>query len=326
MSSYLAEVLNASGGHATPAENLSKKDIRSSLEASGVLIPEEQDLADALLEIVEKHGKFNEDNTGVWAGYTSAKDNAENASIGVKCGNCVFWEAPNGCKVIVAETEEGGLCRFAVLPDGSVTAAGELEKNENDPCWEGYVQIGMKEGKDGRQVPNCVPAKTAEALEEISSVLTLEELEAVLSTYNSKVGSTRHVQLEDAITAAARAKSFYVDSCDSEELSNAVLWEVHNFLEYATLGISDDSEVVAEYSDLLSEGHPYFALTASASSKFEWLSGDLDLEESSKDALKVVLSDSPNVIEYLHASTRVKSLIATGAISALTASVLSSLL
>ena len=27
---------------------------------------------------------------------------------------------------------------------------------ENDPCWEGYEQIGMKE-KDGKQVPNCVP-------------------------------------------------------------------------------------------------------------------------------------------------------------------------
>jgi hypothetical protein len=28
-----------------------------------MLVPEEQDLADALLEIVEKHGKFNDDNT-----------------------------------------------------------------------------------------------------------------------------------------------------------------------------------------------------------------------------------------------------------------------
>ena len=26
------------------------------------------------------------------------------------------------------------------------------------PCWEGYVQRGMKPGKDGRPVPNCVPA------------------------------------------------------------------------------------------------------------------------------------------------------------------------
>lgn len=73
MSKYLETVVQASGGFAAPAENLKEKDIRESLKAAGVLVPEEQDLADALLEVVEKHGKFNEDNTGVWAGYTSAK-------------------------------------------------------------------------------------------------------------------------------------------------------------------------------------------------------------------------------------------------------------
>jgi len=25
-----------------------------------------------------------------------------------------------------------------------------------NPCWKGYVQVGMKT-KDGKQVPNCVP-------------------------------------------------------------------------------------------------------------------------------------------------------------------------
>ena len=35
-------------------------------------------------------------------------------------------------------------------------AAG-LEKQDEDPCWEGYVQVGMKEGEDGEMVPNCVP-------------------------------------------------------------------------------------------------------------------------------------------------------------------------
>ena len=27
---------------------------------------------------------------------------------------------------------------------------------EQDPCWKGYKQIGMKK-KDGKEVPNCVP-------------------------------------------------------------------------------------------------------------------------------------------------------------------------
>jgi len=31
-------------------------------------------------------------------------------------------------------------------------------KEDDDPCWDGYEQIGMKE-KNGKQVPNCVPKK-----------------------------------------------------------------------------------------------------------------------------------------------------------------------
>jgi hypothetical protein len=32
----------------------------------------------------------------------------------------------------------------------------ESEKKDDDPCWDGYEQIGMKK-KDGKEVPNCVP-------------------------------------------------------------------------------------------------------------------------------------------------------------------------
>jgi hypothetical protein len=39
-----------------------------------------------------------------------------------------------------------------------VTAAGK------GPCWEGYVQVGMKE-KNGKMVPNCVPKDSAVAEE-----------------------------------------------------------------------------------------------------------------------------------------------------------------
>ena len=32
--------------------------------------------------------------------------------------------------------------------------------SEDDPCWEGYEQYGMKD-KDGVEVPNCVPKKSS---------------------------------------------------------------------------------------------------------------------------------------------------------------------
>ena len=37
------------------------------------------------------------------------------------------------------------------------------DMDKKSPCWEGYVQRGMKPGKDGQMVPNCVPvAKLAD--------------------------------------------------------------------------------------------------------------------------------------------------------------------
>jgi hypothetical protein len=36
----------------------------------------------------------------------------------------------------------------------------KLEKDSDDPCWDGYVQVGTKK-KDGKEVPNCVPIEEA---------------------------------------------------------------------------------------------------------------------------------------------------------------------
>lgn len=89
------------------------------LTSAGIIVAEEQDLAKALLEIAEKHGKFNEDRTGIWAGYTPAAEN-EYKEIGVKCINCVLYEGPGVCKIIAQPIEDDGKCRFAVIPDGVV--------------------------------------------------------------------------------------------------------------------------------------------------------------------------------------------------------------
>jgi hypothetical protein len=109
----------------------SSKKSNSSLIASA-LIPEERDLADAILSVVNKYGKFNEDETGVWAGYTPAAQN-EVASIGVVCKNCVFYQG-DVCKIISLPIEPLGKCRFAVIPDGLVSenAIKEYTKDKKD--------------------------------------------------------------------------------------------------------------------------------------------------------------------------------------------------
>jgi hypothetical protein len=154
------------------------------MQAAGIIVAEEQDLAKALLEIAEKHGKFNEDRTGIWAGYTPAAEN-EYKEIGVKCINCVLYEGHGVCKIIAQPVEDEGKCRFAVIPDGvvkvedsQITASAvsfdepfdELSTHEYDaliaagksPCWDGYKQVGMKKGKKGNMVPNCVPVDASD--------------------------------------------------------------------------------------------------------------------------------------------------------------------
>ena len=69
-----------------------KKSVNAQAVTASGLIPEEQALAEALVYITEKYGKFDQDGDGVWAGYTPAAEN-DVKDIGVACMNCVFYKA-----------------------------------------------------------------------------------------------------------------------------------------------------------------------------------------------------------------------------------------
>ena len=62
----------------------------SNFKKSEDLTEEEAMLADALLAIATMYGKFNEDESGIWAGYDSPEEN-DVKDIGVKCSNCVLY-------------------------------------------------------------------------------------------------------------------------------------------------------------------------------------------------------------------------------------------
>jgi hypothetical protein len=103
-----------------PASHPKSTKKSNSVITASALVPEEQDFANALLEVVAKHGKFNEDGVGVWAGYTPAAEN-EDIKIGVTCKNCVFYsedsEGSDVCQIISLPIEDLGKCRLAVIPD-----------------------------------------------------------------------------------------------------------------------------------------------------------------------------------------------------------------
>jgi hypothetical protein len=149
------------------------------------LVPEEQELANALLLIANKYGKFNDDNTGIWAGYTPASENKDNAEIGVKCGNCVFFNAPNGCSIIASAVEEGGLCRFAVLPDGAVTPK---EPKEGVKQVGEDVNVGVEEffQKPVYSLPDGLKEYAEENEEDYQSEIELDELVPTQLTVNMR--------------------------------------------------------------------------------------------------------------------------------------------
>ncbi len=105
---------------------LPRKHPRSSKKVvtAAAIVPEERDLANALVEIANKYGKFNEDETGIWAGYVPANEN-DVADIGVTCENCILYQGNGQCAIIAFNVEDYGRCRFAVIPDGVVSMTPE---------------------------------------------------------------------------------------------------------------------------------------------------------------------------------------------------------
>jgi hypothetical protein len=81
---------------------------------------------------------------------------------------------------------------------------------ENDPCWKGYKQVGMKD-KNGREVPNCVPEGVVTELGGISSIhklylavsenhrkLKADQL-AMAKKYNNETDPAKKAKLMDML-------------------------------------------------------------------------------------------------------------------------------
>ena len=96
-----------------------------------------------------------------------------------------FWEATNlytGCMMALMipidplpqepEDAEVAMAMYDASIGKSECCPDEISKQA--PCWDGYVQRGMKPGKDGKKVPNCVPAAKADDLFEDDDTVEYE--------------------------------------------------------------------------------------------------------------------------------------------------------
>lgn len=54
------------------------------------------------------------------------------------------------------ELVDGDIGTFGIYEGTEVPLDLPFVEKEDNPCWDGYVMVGMKD-KDGKKVPNCVP-------------------------------------------------------------------------------------------------------------------------------------------------------------------------
>ena len=180
--------------------------------ASG-LIPEEQALAEALVYITEKYGKFDQDGDGVWAGYTPAAEN-EVKDIGVACMNCVFYkhddEGKDVCQIISLEIEDLGKCRFAVIPEGVVKGYDIPLRDKNS--LELLLASAYAEGELAIDLNYETPEQAIVALTELSG-LGYEAEPAIRASWLRAVKNG-----EDPFKRASMLATMKHDSLDADLL------------------------------------------------------------------------------------------------------------
>lgn len=110
---------------------------------------------------------------GVPGGEYSLEASAENPAVLIQLFEQEengFWEATNlytGAPMSLLRPIDP----LPQEPEDSEVAMAMYDASigKADPCWEGYVQRGMKE-QGGKMVPNCVPvAKSDEVVEDLGS-------------------------------------------------------------------------------------------------------------------------------------------------------------
>jgi hypothetical protein len=68
------------------------------------------------------------------------------------------------CKELNVDCPDCPVCSKEETDSEVAMAMYDSSIGKADPCWEGYVQRGMKPGADGNPVPNCIPVTKTESI------------------------------------------------------------------------------------------------------------------------------------------------------------------
>jgi hypothetical protein len=230
------------------------------LQAAGNLVPEEQDLARALIEIAETYGKFNEDKTGIWADYHEPEDNPY-AEMGVKCGNCVLYRGGEECAIIAFKVDSEGYCRFAVLPDGSVdpskAPAGTkpFEQHEMLVATAGSKKAPKKDRISGSDKNSKGSASGGRKI--VFSKAVEESLREKVRNHNENIKADGKKASLSALKAAYRrgAGAFSSSHRPDQNRNSWAMARVNAYLHLLKTGSPKNKNYVQD-NDLLPAGHP----------------------------------------------------------------------
>ena len=238
---------------------------------AAVLVPEEKELAQALMQIAKKYGKFNEDQTGIWADYHEPEDNPY-AEMGVKCSNCVLYQGGEECAVVAFKVHPDGYCRFAVLPDGTVDPSKAPE--DEKPFEEHDVLLstaGSKPApkKDQIKGSDKNPKGSASGSKSITFSKKVEEsLANKVKEHNEK--SDRKASLRMLKAVYRRGAGAFSSSHRPDQNRNSwAMARVNAFLHLLKPGSPKNSAYTTD-NDLLPASHPKSSKKSlAASGQFE---------------------------------------------------------
>jgi hypothetical protein len=120
---------------------------------------------------------------------------------------------------------KGGLVLETALKDGSYLTDSKVfqeyikalnEGVEDDPCWDGYEMVGMKE-KDGKEVPNCVPEGMTSPNDDSRVPMAEEEMDEAFFGMGGNAANLK-LKISDLLTANKdlfnRIKKFHSEMDD----------------------------------------------------------------------------------------------------------------
>lgn len=104
------------------------------------------------------------------------------------------------------ETREQAVAQIAAIEANEDKGVGienpeEWPVTKASPCWDGYVQRGMKPGKNGKMVPNCVPVEKMFELAQMFEKVEINEGDFVVVGRKEKalVGQIIHIMREGVL-------------------------------------------------------------------------------------------------------------------------------